>query len=238
MNKTLVIANWKMNPANMREALVLAQRVEQGVKSIGGVTVVLCPPFPYLAAISNKQSAIKLGAQDCFWEQKGAFTGEVSPAMLKDVGCSYVILGHSERRRYARESLPMIAKKIKAALVTSLTPVVCVGENVEKDLKSIVHKIENWKLGIGNLVLVYEPEWAISTRKNAKAATPEHCKKAVVRMQGLIKNETIPILYGGSVDAANVEAFMVQGGVQGVLVGGASLDAEKFVALVKNAKKA
>jgi triosephosphate isomerase (TIM) len=220
MNKKIIIANWKMNPLNMREAQELFDTVASGVEEIEGVEVVVCPPFVYLPTSNKQQLAIKIGAQDCFWENEGAFTGEISPAMLRDFGCSYVILGHSERAKYVGETEEMVQKKVNAALAAGLKVVLCVGENEEvpKDAD--------------NLVVVYEPEWAIST-EGGEAADTQKVASRVAEMRRSL--QTTPILYGGSVDSSNIASFLKESNVQGALVGSASLDAKEFIELVRNA---
>lgn len=229
--RPLIIANWKMNPSNSKEAVDLANAVAKGVEGLEA-DVVLCPPFVYIPQILNTKYQIQVGAQDCFWEDQGPYTGEVSPSMLKSLGCTYVILGHSERRQLGETSI-MVNKKIKAALLAGLIPVVCIGEEFEEEMKIIFHGIKNLKLEIKNLVLVYEPVWAISTNPGAKAVTPKDVKESVAFMRSIAKNTTI--LYGGSVDSKNVTEFLGEDTAQGALVGGASLDPKEFIALVKNA---
>ena len=251
MPKSLIVANWKMNPKTGEEAQELFQTVAEGVSEVDGAEVVICPPFIYLGQLSpyggspegrktknypsTKLRAGKLqtGAQNCFWEGGGAFTGEVSASMLKNLGCSHVILGHSERKNYLGETFEMVNKKIKAALAADLIPVVCIGEEIEKEVGALFHNIEHWKLKIENLVLVYEPEWAISTAKNAKADSPEHVKDAIGRIK-TIAGSDIPVLYGGSTNSKNIRDF-IENGAQGALVGSASLDEKEFVQLVRNA---
>jgi triosephosphate isomerase (TIM) len=221
MNKTYIIANWKMNPASVKEAQDLFAAVEKGVKEIENAEVVLCPPFVYLPGIQSSSIAtVRLGAQDCFWEERGAYTGEVSPGMLKALGCEYVILGHSERAKYLGETEDMVQKKAGAAYKAGLKVVWCLGDN--EPLPSAQE----------NLLVVYEPEWAIST-EGGKAASPEQVAERVSEMRAMLKDT--PILYGGSVNSSNIGMFLKEAGVNGVLVGSASLDAEEFVSLVKNA---
>jgi triosephosphate isomerase (TIM) len=252
MNTVYIVANWKMNPDTAAEAQRLFDAVAKGVENIGGVEVVICPPFVYLSAINslnslrahNRQSAIKLGAQDCFWKKEGAYTGEISPVMLKDLGCSYIIIGHSERKNYLGETFEAIHKKLKEALECGLTPVVCIGEKergdskeeIEKQMRTILKDISLEEAP--RVVLAYEPEWAISSNKNAQAAHPEDCAGSIQYMadisKELFKDIEIPILYGGSTNSKNIEGF-IEAGASGALVGGASLKAEEFISLVKNA---
>lgn len=233
MQKTIIIANWKMNPGSSPEAWDLAEAVKKGVADVKGVQVVLCPPFVFVPQILPSES-VEIGGQDCFWEERGAFTGEVSPSMLKNLGCSYVILGHSERKSNLGETLEMVNKKLRAALAAGLTPVVCVGEHIEQELKEILKDLNENDLK--RSVLVYEPEWAISTSPNAKPDTPEHAQKAIAQIKK-IAGFDIPVLYGGSTNSKNIKGF-IESGAQGALVGSASLDAKEFIQLVRNAVSA
>lgn len=237
--KPLIVANWKMNPSDSKETFDLAESVTKGVQGLEA-DVVLCPPFVYVPQLLASQNVF-IGAQNCFWEQEGPYTGEVSPAMLRNIGCTYVILGHSERRQLG-ETSEMVNKKIKAALMAGLIPVVCIGEKFEEEMKIIFQGIKNWKLEIKNLVLVYEPVWAVSTNLRARPAIPKDVKEAVAFMRSVLKEmfdervaKDTTILYGGSVDSRNIGEFLGEDKAQGALVGGASLDAAEFVALVKNA---
>lgn len=219
-DKILIVANWKMNPKDAVSAARLGDDIERGLHEVKNVEVVLCPPFPYIPLLKFLRDNFQLGAQDCFWEDKGAFTGEVSPAMLKELGCSHVILGHSERAKYLGETEDMVQKKVRAALKAGLKVVLCVGEH------------EQTPKDMPNLMVVYEPEWAISS-EGGGAADTKIVAARVAHMRKKLK--TTPILYGGSVDSSNIAAFLKETGVQGALVGSASLNAKEFVALVKNA---
>lgn len=228
MGKPLIIANWKMNPSNLKDAFDIAKAVVQGLEDVEA-DVVLCPPFIYVPQLLSS-SNVFIGSQDAFWEQEGAYTGEVSPLMLKNLGCSYVILGHSERRKLG-ETSAMIAKKIQAVLEVALIPVVCVGENIEQEISIILKTIK--KTYISKIVFVYEPEGAISTEPNGQPVSLEQLERALDRMRRLLP-KTATLIYGGSVDSKNIKGFMGKG-VQGALVGAASLHAQEFVQLVKNA---
>ncbi len=249
--KKLIIANWKMNPKSPRDALRLAGEVERGIKSIKNVEVVLVPPFIYLSIIKNAIS-LKIGAQDVFWEREGAYTGEISPLQLKASGIKYVIVGHSERRVLG-ETNEMTGKKILAALALNIKPVLCVGEK-EKNADEVFPRIIREELREGlrnikksllkNLIIVYEPIWAISGSRGSRADTPQNVyemsiliKRELYRMLGKNIASQIPILYGGSVDDKNAADFIKDGAVDGLLVGGASLNAKKFVRIVKEAAK-
>jgi len=225
--KPLIVANWKMNPQNLQGAKLLFDSVANGIKNLKNVEIVICPPFLYILNLKSQILNLKLGAQDCFWEEKGAFTGEVSPKMLKDLGrCDYVILGHSERRKYLKETDEMINKKIKAALKSDLTPILCI-ENIsqlKKRTKDLLRKEQK------KLIIAYEPVFAIGT---GKPCTPEKAKEMKTAIKKIIDKD-IPIIYGGSVNSQNATDYIKMAGFQGLLVGGASLDSEEFIKLAKN----
>lgn len=247
--RTLIVANWKMNPPVLKEAEKLFNDIKEGVKNIKDAKVVICPSFPYISNLKSENSNLKLGAQNCFWEEKGAFTGEVSPQMLKDLGVEYVILGHSERRKYLGETDEMINKKLKKALELGLLSILCVGDKdreTKGDMKEIDLQLETALRGLENydlskLTITYEPVWAISTTEGGAAATPEDTKEAVFYIKNYLnvligkdKTSKIRIIYGGSVNSQNINSF-IKAGVDGALVGAASLKAEEFINVVKNA---
>jgi len=254
MNKILVIANWKMNPQTLKDAQELLGAVDRGMRGIKNVQVVLCPPFPWLSVASCELSVVKLGAQNCFYEQKGAYTGEVSPAMLKDIGCEYVIVGHSERKKYFGENNEIINKKVKSALGAGLKVILCIGEDArdsfdsrgrwthELDIKIKEQLIEALrdvkKSALANIVVVYEPVWAIGT---GNPATPDDILSAKIFVRKILSDlytrkeaDKVRVLYGGSTNKKNAVDFIKDGQADGLLVGGASLDAEEFVEMVKN----
>lgn len=209
--------------------------------------VVICPPFVYLAILNNQLSIIKLGAQNCFWENAGPYTGEISPKMLKDLGVKYVILGHSERRIIMNESTGQVNKKIKAVLLASLIPVVCFGESleekqqgqsfssIEKELKEMVEKIS--KEDIAKIVFAYEPDWAIGTGNNCNpddALTMAlFVKKLMGENYGKKAKENIKFLYGGSVIADNANSYLENPAINGLLVGGVSLNIKEFLGILR-----
>jgi len=207
--KPLIIANWKCNPASLSEAKKLFNAIKK-------TKAVICMPFVYLPFFKYKF----LGAQNCHWEDSGAYTGEVSPKMLKSLGVKYVIVGHSERRAMG-ETNAIIKKKLKAALDAGLIPIFCI--RGKKDLKGI----ENWKLKIENLIFAYEPVWAIGTGNFCK---PQKAKQALDFIKQRINNK---VLYGGSVNSKIARDY-IKVGFDGLLVGGASLDAREFTKIVKN----
>ncbi len=247
MSKLLVVANWKMNPQTEHEAAALARDAAAAVEALQNVEIVLCPPFPFLNAVREAAPLLFLGAQDCFWEPQGAYTGEVSADMLKYMECTHVIVGHSERRRQVGETLEMVNKKVRATILKGLTPIVCVGEESEdSDKKELHSQLEQILAGVSsedmkNVVLVYEPVWAISAQGKYHPASPELVserislfREAVSRMFGEEIGAGARMLYGGSVNAENVKSFIKEGGVQGALVGQASLNAAAFANLVRN----
>ncbi|HOK35389.1 MAG TPA: triose-phosphate isomerase [Candidatus Pacearchaeota archaeon] len=248
---TLIVANWKMNPINTLQAENLFQEIVNETKSEKNTEIVVCPPFIYLPVIKNLLSSnnIKLGSQNCFWEEKGAFTGEVSPLQLKNLEVKYIILGHSERRNYLKEDDEMIAKKIKAVLETHLSPILCIGETkeekiadktpetlksqLENDLQYISSNIYN----LGSFVIAYEPIWAIGTgdfcQPDEALSNLLFIKKQLLRFFPKKIAEKIRILYGGSVDSKNAKDY-IEIGFDGLLVGGASLRTGEFIKIVKN----
>ena len=248
--KPLIIANWKMNPQTLVEAKKLFNLVKRGTRDVDNVGVVICPPFVYLSNIQHLKSNIQVGAQDCFWEEKGAFTGEVSAPMLKNLGVKYVIVGHSERRRYFGETDEIINKKLKAALKAGLKPILCVGETekerknnktnqvIRRQLVRNLRGIENWKLKIENLAIAYEPVWAIGTGNPCRV---EDASRAFVFIQNVLAKiynskitARVRIIYGGSVNSQNAAGYIKKAKMHGLLVGGASLDPKEFVKIIKS----
>jgi len=240
--KSLIIANWKMNPASLKEAKALFDAVKKGVKN-APADVVICPPVIYLGGLHG----LPIGMQNIFYKEKGAFTGEVSAAMARDAGAEYVIVGHSERRNYFAETNEDTNKKIKAALDIGLFPIFCVGEMAEeRELKAEVLEkqlLEGLK-GISTadakkVIIAYEPVWAIGTGNNCSVdetlSSLLFIRKTISNMYSRQVADSLRILYGGSVKAENGASYIKEGGANGLLVGGASLDAEEFVAIVKSA---
>jgi len=250
MRTPLVIGNWKMH-MTIPEARALAAGVRDGLKRPRGVEVALCPPFTALAAVVETLAGgpILVGAQNCHWDAAGAHTGEISPAMLADLGCRLVLIGHSERRKEMGETDDLINRKVTAALAHALTPVLCVGETADERRQGLTFTTVEGQLraglagheapAIGRLVLAYEPVWAIGTGQNA---TPGQAAEVHGYLRGLISElstketaQGVRILYGGSVKADNVETLMAENEIDGALVGGASLAAAGFIAIVKKA---
>jgi len=249
MRKPLIAGNWKMYKTS-DQAVKLTAGIKAALKDFESADIVLCPPFTVLSTVYNVISDcdIQLGGQDLYFEKEGAFTGEISPIMLKDCGCEFVILGHSERRKYFSETDEIINKKVKAALEVGLKPICCVGETLEereagKTIDVVKTQLTGCLAGIEigdalNLVIAYEPVWAIGTGKNATAAQAEEVHKFIRTWisenlsQGVAN--TVRILYGGSVKPANTKELMSEENVDGALVGGASLEASSFIEIVKN----
>jgi len=250
MRKPMVAGNWKMNKT-IDESRHLVTDLVVGMKNLGQIDRVLCPPFTALWAVREiiRGTDIGLGAQNMFWEKSGAYTGEISPVMLSEV-CQYVIIGHSERRQYFGETDETVNNKIKAALNHELTPIICIGESLEENQAGITADVINRQVRVGlaglgpedgsRLVIAYEPIWAIGT---GLAATPENANdihKNVVRV-GLAElygddiAQSIRILYGGSVKPDNANNFFSQTDIDGALVGGASLKASSFLDIIKAA---
>ena len=245
----LVAANWKMNPNNEDDALDLVRGVLSVARGHADrVEVVILPPFPWLLGVAEvlAESGVKLGAQDCFWEMSGAYTGEVSPAMLRG-WCQWVVVGHSERRVHLLETDDMVAKKAAAALACELNVILCVGELGEHYDAGTSDQVVSAqvKAGLSNLsaddsarlVVAYEPVWAIGSGKNAD---PEHAyktmrliRKVVGEMIGAGAARRVRIIYGGSVNSSNVQQYVELPLCDGCLVGGASLEAAEFAHIVK-----
>jgi len=245
MRVPMIAGNWKMN-TTVSEAVKLANELRQGLDEIDNVDKVLCPPFISLAAVgeSIKGSSIKLGAQNLYFEEKGAYTGEISPLMLAEL-CEFVIIGHSERRQYFNETDEIINKKVQAALKVGLKPILCIGERLEQNEAGLTAEVVTKQLrsalvGIDDLskmTIAYEPIWAIGT---GRAATGEQAnqtisliRRTISKLYGERVAQDLRILYGGSVTADNATEFMQQPEIDGALVGGASLKADQFLRIVK-----
>lgn len=244
--KNLIIANWKMNPINLAEAKKLFSAVKK-IK-VKGVEVVICPPFVYLPAIALSGGGFTLGAQNCFWENDGAFTGEVSPAMLKYLGVGHVIIGHSERRIYLKETDIEINKKIKKCLENNLKVVLCIGETkVEWEAHQKPEVLENQvTLGLAgitkdemkNVVIAYEPVWAVGTGNNCSVdeamSSIMFVRKVLTELYTREIATNTKIIYGGSVKSINSADYIKSSGANGLLVGGSSLNIEEFTEIIKS----
>jgi triosephosphate isomerase len=249
MRIPLIAGNWKMN-TTLSEARTLVTQMTGALGRVEGVEILVCPPFISLAAVRDllQGTVIQLGAQNMYWEDKGAFTGEVSPLMLAPL-CQYVILGHSERRHIFQESDELVARKVRTALRSRLKPILCVGERLEENEAGQTQPVISRQLrlsldGIGDLdslVVAYEPVWAIGTGRAATGAqaneTVGFIRRVLSELFGAGKAATVRILYGGSVTAANIAEFIGQPEIDGALVGGASLKALEFISIADQAAK-
>jgi triosephosphate isomerase (TIM) len=253
MRKKIVAANWKMN-MTQREAARFIDSLVLELDDVRDVEVVIVPPFTIIPKVAElleaKAQSIKLGAQNMYWERSGAFTGEISAAMLRDFFVHYVVLGHSERRQYFGETDEIVNKKVRAALEATLRPIVCVGETLEQRDKGNVEKILSIQLRgslkdvnekeLQETVIAYEPVWAIGTGRNATPQQAQEAHAFIRHTLSEISDETtadrIRIQYGGSVKPENARDLMTQADIDGALVGGASLDPRSFAQIVKAAR--
>ncbi len=243
-----IAGNWKMNKT-VGEAIDLIRELKRDISGVKDVEVAVAPPFTALHGVHKELegSSIRLAAQNLYWEEKGAFTGEISPLMLKEVGCQYVIIGHSERRQFFGESDETVNRRIKAALAQGLKVIFCIGETLAereeaKTFAVIERQVSGGLKGLGdkelrNVTIAYEPVWAIGT---GKTATPEQAEEVHRFIRGKVDklfsrevSEEIRIQYGGSVTPDNIKKLMNQPDIDGALVGGASLKAESFSKIVR-----
>ena len=248
----IIVGNWKLNKT-IAEALTLVTELKNQLASIRDVEVGVAPVFTALHPVAKRleDSGIGVAGQNCYFQDRGAFTGEVAPSLLKDAGCRYAIIGHSERRQYFGETDEGVGKKIRAALAADLVPIVCIGETEgERDSGATFDRIDAQLAGaladvstaeVDTLVLAYEPVWAIGT---GRTATPDQAQEVHAHIRGNLKNrfgdaaDRVRIQYGGSVKPANAENLLRQPDIDGGLIGGASLRAGDFVAIVKAARLA
>ncbi len=245
MRVPMIVGNWKMN-TTLSGAVELVNKMLRELDEIGNVDKVLCPPFISLAEIGKliKGSSIKLGAQNVYFAEKGAYTGEISPLMLAEL-CEFVIIGHSERRQYFNETGEIVNKKVMAALKVGLKPILCVGERLTENEAGRTEEVVTGQVksslaginDINGLTIAYEPVWAIGT---GKAATGEQAnetigliRRTISKLYGEKVARDLRILYGGSVTADNATEFMQQSEIDGALVGGASLKADQFLSIVR-----
>ena len=245
--RPMIAANWKMHKTS-QEAKVFMSELLPKITDVKERDILICPPFPLIYHVDNGRqgSSVLLGAQNMYFEEKGAFTGEVSPLMLKDLNCEFVILGHSERRWVFNEPDALINKKVLSAFSHGLIPVLCVGERLEDREKEMTDQVILNQLEsalkdvdeslVNKMVIAYEPVWAIGTGKNA---TTKDAKDAITLIReflhskfGTEVSESVRILYGGSVKPHNVASYMAEDGIDGALVGGASLEPESFSQLI------
>jgi triosephosphate isomerase len=252
MRKKIIAGNWKMNKTGI-EATSFARDLKVKTLNINKTEIVVCPPFTAILPVQEilKESRIKIGAQNVHWEPSGAYTGEVSAEMIEKAGCKYVIIGHSERRQYFGETNQTVNKKIKQTLTTSLSPIVCIGETLQQRQEGhtrevvktqIIEGLERLSVDqIKRLVLAYEPIWAIGT---GVTATPEQAEEVHQFIRELIQEifnsqvaDSAYILYGGSVKPENIKELLSQKNIDGGLIGGASLNVDLFVAMIKIAEE-
>jgi len=246
MRKWIVAGNWKMNNS-ITESIALAKAVKDGSINFQGGAIILAPPFTALFSVGEiiKGSNVSLAAQNMHFEDKGAFTGEIAPVMLQDTGCAYVIIGHSERRKYFHEQDHDVNLKVKKALAAGLTPIMCVGETDEEREKGITKDVVGRQVkqglngveNIENVVIAYEPVWAIGT---GKVATTAQAQEVHAFIRDILKEiygneaEKVCILYGGSVTQDNIGDLIAMNDIDGALVGGASLKADGFLGIIQS----
>jgi len=249
----LIAGNWKMHPADGKGALELLRQLRARLAPFSRVKIAVCPPFTILhqAAVILKDTRVTLGAQNLHWEETGAYTGEISPSMLRAAGCSYVIIGHSERRQYFSETNENIQRKIKAAISHNLSPIVCVGETLSQReagvMKDVVREHIREALrgmdeeALREVIIAYEPVWAIGTGKTATPSQAQEMhlfiRETLSDMFDLPLSDSILILYGGSVKPENARDLLGQPDIDGALVGGASLNAVSFAQIVRSGEE-
>lgn len=246
MRIPIIAGNWKMNKT-IDDGVSLASQLKE-VSNKTDVEVVICVPFVALSDIKKEIEGfkIKLGAQNMHWEEEGAYTGEISPLMLKDIGVDYVIIGHSERRQYFGETNETVNKKVRSALKHDIIPIVCVGETLEEKESSLDKKVVEEQIlkafdgiegnDIENIVIAYEPIWAIGTGKTASSEDANnmisYIREIIQEKYGVEISEEVRIQYGGSVKADNITEIMNQSDIDGALVGGASLKSDSFIDII------
>ncbi|MEO5635156.1 MAG: triose-phosphate isomerase [Candidatus Paceibacterota bacterium] len=249
-NRKIIIGNWKMNPLTLKEAEKLFGAVSKSVSGIKKTDIVVCAPFPYLCKLKNISKKISLGAQNSFLGETGAFTGEVSPFMLVSLGVKYVILGHSERRAFGENNID-INKKVKSALQADLTPILCVGESQRDENHEYFNLVKNQleeclsgvsKTSIYKIIIAYEPVWALSSTVDRKDATSADALEMAIFIRKILNDKfgsaafKTRVIYGGSANEKDAEDFLLHGGVDGLLVGKASLAAKKFTEIIRIAE--
>jgi len=250
MRTPVIAGNWKMNKT-IGEALELVRGLHYGLSWPGEVDVIVAPPFTALSAVAGflERSYIAVAAQNLFWEESGAYTGEIAAGLLKDAGADYVIIGHSERRQYFSETDETVNRRIKAALKHALTPIVCVGETLEqREAGRVSEVIEEQIQGglsgltaqeVSSLIVAYEPVWAIGT---GRTASPDQAQEVHALIRGLLSQafgpeaaDSVRIQYGGSVNPKNSRELLSRADIDGALVGGASLKAQDFIEIIRSA---
>lgn len=246
--KPMIAGNWKMFKT-VPEALAFVHGIKKTITGLDNVEVVLCPTFTALALMAEALcgTGIAVGAQNVFWEDNGAFTGEISPVMLKDTGCRYVIIGHSERRQYFGETDENVNRKVKAVFSHALVPIMCVGETLDEREAGATKKVVHTQTSAGlaklqpeqaaGIVIAYEPVWAIGT---GRTSSDEDAQEVIAFIRGIVREQfgadaarKVRILYGGSVKPENTAGLMAKDDIDGALVGGASLEVDSFVEIIK-----
>lgn len=243
MNKKIIIANWKMNPDSPGRAVLLAKKIETLIHPVKNLEVVIAPPTPFLLPVGAVLEKASLGAQNTFWEDVGPYTGETSWRQSRNLGVRYVIIGHSERRIFVGETDEMVGKKVRAVAENGMTAILCIGEHERNgdDIPSTVgvqlrSALQGMKKNfLRNVIVCYEPVWAISTTPGGRPDTPDngfraamYIRKIIAGMFGLQAGRAIRVAYGGSVNAKNIAAFLGEGHMDGALVGGVSLIPGEF----------
>lgn len=250
--RPIIAGNWKMNKT-VEEAISIAIGLKRKFYTFGEADIVICPPFTALSKVNDEilDSSIMLGAQDIYWEEKGAFTGEISPGMLKDAGCKFVITGHSERRHVFGELDKEVNMKVKAILKHGMIPIMCIGEKLEERDNNTTFEVLERQITKGlegiskddatRIIIAYEPVWAIGTGRTATPMQAEEAHKFIreylEKLYDAEISQKMRIQYGGSVKPDNIANLMAQENVDGALVGGASLDVNSFTEIVQNAVK-
>lgn len=243
--KKYIVANWKMNPVSLVEARKLLGDVAGLFEYRKNIELAICPPLVFLC-LAAEFPKLNFGVQNIFWEDRGAYTGEVSGLMVKNFGGRYAIIGHSERRKYLGETDAVINLKVQACLRNKLTPILCIGESekgqeeqIKKQLYAVLSEVK--KTQLKNILIVYEPMWAISANSGGVAASFDDAlagllfiRKLLVQMFGQNAGKAVKILYGGSVNSKNASMFVNKVGFDGVLVGSVSLDSKEFARLIEN----
>lgn len=248
MENKIIIANWKMNPKTAAEAEALLAATVQTYQKMSNLELIICPPFVYLPRFSEilfstpRSLFSALGAQNCHWEESGAFTGEISLPMLRQYGVTHVIVGHSERRWVMGESDAVVRKKLTAITAAGLTAVLAVGERVrgsgfDEVIGQLSSALFETSVTEKNLIIAYEPVWAVSTQSGSEPATPTHALQAAAAIREWLRENKklsdVRLLYGGSVDANTISAFVNKDEIDGVLVGGASVRSEEMVKILE-----
>ncbi|MDO8572856.1 MAG: triose-phosphate isomerase [bacterium] len=251
--KKIIVGNWKMAPQTIEEAKKTFAGIKKIASTLRNVDTIVCPPFVFVHELGKRISGKRclIGAQDVFWKEEGAYTGEISPLMLRSLGARYVIVGHSERRALG-ETDEMVSKKVDASLRVGLMVIICVGElsrdqhgeytkRIEEQLKQSLSRVQ--KKSLQSIIIAYEPVWAIGANA-IRSASPEDVLEISILIRKVLTNmfdressHIVPILYGGSVDAKNCGSFMREGGADGLLVGRASLDGKQFGEILKVAEQ-